>query len=91
MSVHSVERVLWDICNSPDHYKAFLADRDELLTHYQLGDAEKQMVRELKVRELMDYNVNPMIIMQTWNAIVGSDKIEEYLGKLNAPARSVEA
>lgn len=88
MSVHSVERVLWDICNSPDHYKAFLADREKMIANYQLGDAEKQMVRELKVRDLMDYNVNPMLVMQTWNAIIGADKIEEYLGKLNTPAPS---
>ena len=36
------------------------------------------------VRGLTAYQVNPMLIMTTWNTLVGPDHIGEYLGKLNA-------
>lgn len=91
MSVHSVEKLLWDICNAPECYEAYRIDPEKMIASYRLDDEEKQMVRHLKVRALTDYNVNPMLIMMTWNAVIGADKIGEYLAKLNAPLQSMEA
>jgi hypothetical protein len=85
MSVNAVEKILWDICNAPERLAQYRSGPDALIAGYNLTAGEQRMVRGLEVRELTNYNVNPMLIMMTWNALIGADKIGEYLGKLNAP------
>jgi hypothetical protein len=91
MSVYAVERFLWDLCNVPDRFALYRADPEKMISDYRLSEAEKRMLSGLKVRALMDYQVNPMLIMTAWNALIGSDKIGEYLAQLNAPAKAAEA
>jgi hypothetical protein len=85
MSIHAVEKLLYEICNSGERAEQYRAQPDALLARYALTDQEQQLVRQLDVRGLSDYQVNPMLIMTTWNTLIGPDSIGEYLGKLNAP------
>lgn len=91
MSVHAMEKALWDVCNNPESHALYRANPSDFVERYPLSDAEKGMIRGLEVEALTAHQVNPMLIMMTWNAIVGADKIGEYLGRLNAPRGAAHA
>jgi hypothetical protein len=86
MSIHAVEKLLYEICNSGERARQYRSEPDVLLARFALTGQEQRLVRAFDVRGLMDYSVNPMLIMTTWNTLIGPDHIGEYLGKLNAPA-----
>ena len=85
MSVHAVEKLLYEICNSGARAEEYRRERESLLGRYALTDAELKLVRDFDVQGLSAHGVNPMLIMTAWNTLVGPDHIGEYLGKLNAP------
>lgn len=84
MSIHAVEKLLYEVCNSGERAAQYRNDPEALLGRFALTGHEQALVRALDVRGLMEYQVNPMLIMTTWNTLVGPDHIGEYLGKLNA-------
>jgi hypothetical protein len=84
MSVNALETTLWELCNLAERAVEFREAPEALLDRYPLTDDEKAIVRNLDVRELTARQVNPMLIMMTWNTIKGPDHIGEYLSKLNA-------
>lgn len=84
MSLHAVEKLMYEICNSGVRAEEYRRNCEALLDGYALTDLERQLVRELDVRGLTDHRVNPMLIMTTWNTLVGPDHIGEYLKKLNS-------
>ena len=86
MSIHALEKLMYEICNSGERAGQFRTDPAALVARPALTQQERSLLRTLDVRGLMDYQVNPMLIMTTWNKLVGPDHIGEYLGKLNAPA-----
>jgi Aromatic-ring-opening dioxygenase LigAB, LigA subunit len=85
MSNHAVEKLLYEICNSAERAGQYRQQKDALLSRFALTEKERALVRDLDVRGLMDHGVNPMLIMTTWNTLVGPDHIGDYLGRLNAP------
>jgi hypothetical protein len=85
MSIHAVEKLLYEICNSGERAQQYRTGPDALLARFALTEQERRLVRELDVRGLTDYLVNPMLIMTTWNTLVGPNHIGDYLGRLNAP------
>ena len=85
MSIHAVEKLMYEICNSGERAQQYHTGPDELLARFALTELERRLVRELDVRGLTDYQVNPMLIMTTWNTLVGPNHIGDYLGRLNAP------
>jgi hypothetical protein len=82
MSVHTVEQVLWEICNIPERTAQMRANPDSVPAGKNLTAAEWGMIRDLDVCALAEYKVNQMLIMMTWNILVGAEKIPEYLCKL---------
>jgi hypothetical protein len=84
MSIHAVEKLMYEVCNSGERAAQYRSDPEALMKRFALTDTERALIRSLDVRGLTDYQVNPMLIMTTWNTIVGPDHIGEYLGKLNA-------
>lgn len=90
MSIHAVEKLMYEICNSGERAEQYRSAPDQLLARFALTEHEQRLVRELDVRGLTDYQVNPMLIMTTWNTLIGPNHIGDYLGKLNAP-RDAEA
>jgi hypothetical protein len=87
MSVHSVERALWEVCNTPDGATLLRSDPEAFFKGRALSDNERAMITALDVRALAAHNVNQMLIMMTWNVLVGAEKIPEYLTRLNTPAQ----
>jgi len=85
MSTNMVERVLWEICSDPGRAAQFQTDSDAFLSAYRLEPEEKNRIADLKVRSLADQGVSQMLLMMTWNVLVGPDKVGEYLGHMNAP------
>jgi len=84
MSSYMVERVLWEICNMPEKAERFLIDAPAHLAQYSLTDNEAKMITDLDVRGLADIDVSQMLLMMTWNVMVGEEKIGEYLERMGA-------
>jgi hypothetical protein len=85
MSVHTVERVLWEICCLPDRTAGFRTDPAGHLESYPVTDDERGMIQRFDVRGLADHGVSQMLLMMTWNVTVGPDKIGDYLARMNQP------
>lgn len=86
MSLYTVERTLWEICNVPGTADRFRDDPAAVLDGRSLDAGERQMIEALDVRALAAYDVNQMLVMMTWNILVGAEKIPEYLAQLNGAA-----
>lgn len=84
MSVHTVEQLLWEVCNIPERTAQMRTQPESIVRGSNMTAEEWRMVRELDVRALAGHHVNQMLIMMTWNILVGADKIPEYLGQLNS-------
>lgn len=82
MSIHTVERVLYDIASSPDKAAAYKADAAKFLASYPLETEEAQMVLGLRFRELTDRGLNHMLAMRAFSALQGRDKVPDYLREL---------
>ena len=85
MSVHTIEQVLWEVCNIPERTAQMQTNPDSIVARKSMTAEEWRMIRDLDVRALAAYNVNQMLIMMTWNILIGADKIPEYVRKLNGP------
>jgi hypothetical protein len=85
MSVHTIEQVLWEVCNIPERTAQMRTNPDSIVAAKSMTAEEWRMIRDLDVRSLAAYNVNQMLIMMTWNILIGADKIPEYVRKLNGP------
>jgi hypothetical protein len=69
MSVHAVEKSLWDVCKNPESHASYRKNPADFVQRYPLSNAEKHMVRGLEVEALTAHQVNLLLIMMTWNAI----------------------
>jgi hypothetical protein len=89
MSIHAVEKLLYEICNSGERADQFRNQPEALLARAALTAQERNLIGKLDVQGLTDYKVNPMLIMTTWNTLKGPDQMGAYLGRLNAPRSDV--
>jgi hypothetical protein len=86
MSISGVQKLLWELARDPGMLAAYRADSAAFISRYNIDAAERAQILAMDVRSLADSGVEPMILMQGWNAIVGPDSIADYLGRLNGPA-----
>ncbi len=91
MSLYTVERTLWEICNVPGTAARFRENPEAVLEGRTLDARERQMIEALDVRALAEYDVNQMLVMMTWNILIGAEKIPEYLAQLNGAAQAPTA
>jgi len=82
MSIHTVERVLYDIASSPDRAGKYKADPAAFLAAYPLEGDEAVLVQELRFRELTGRGLNHMLAMRAFSALQGRDKVPDYLREL---------
>jgi len=68
MSVHTIERILWEFGDEPARGKAFLEDPDGYLARFPLTEEEFRMVRTMDVRALGDHGVSHVRRKMTWVA-----------------------
>lgn len=84
MSVHTVERVLWEFGNNPARLEAFRRDPDGYLAPYPLTDAERAMVRNVDLRALSDHGVSNLLTLMVWPLLKGADGMPfDYLIHMN--------
>ena len=84
MSVSAIERVLWELGDKESRVEEFKADPDSYLANRDLSDAERQMLKEMDVKSLVDMGVSSMLTMMAWPLIHGVDEVPfDYLTKMN--------
>ncbi len=84
MSVHMLEKLLWEITQQPSRAAEFKANPDRFLLAYALDPDEVELIKNLDVRGMMAREVNPMLIMRLWAIVKGRDQTAEYLRRLGA-------
>lgn len=84
MSVHMLEKLLWEVTQQPSRAAELKADPDRFLLTYALEAEEAALIKNLDVRGLMAREVNPMLIMRIWSIMKGRDQTAEYLRLLGA-------
>lgn len=82
MSIHTVERALFDIASAPERIAAYKGDPQRFLAAYPLSPDEARLILELDVREMVRRELNPMLAMRAFGAIEGRDQMPEYFRRL---------
>jgi hypothetical protein len=82
MSIFGVEQVLWDVSRDKSCADAFRAGSGAFLARYRVDTAEAAAVEGMDVGLLAARGVNPMLLMQAWNTLIGPDAIGEYLSRM---------
>ena len=77
MTYFAVEQALWGISQDAEAAQAFISDPDAYLAQFNMSPEERNAVRDFEVRLLADSGVNPLLIMQSWNAVQGPGEIAE--------------
>lgn len=82
MSIHAIERALFEIAASPVSIARYKEDPDATLGSYRLTEEEISLVKEMDVREIVRRGLNPMLAMRSFNAIMGRTQIGEYFRRM---------
>jgi hypothetical protein len=83
MSLHMVEKALFDIVADLQGAQEYRKDRDAFLGRYVLEADEVAMIKEMDVREIVKREVNPMLTMRAFQSVEGVTQLPEYLRRLN--------
>lgn len=79
MSVNTLEAILYDISVSRGKRERFKDDPDGFLQRYPLSEDEFSMLKELRVRDMGELGVNPMLTMGVWMMMNGPQSLPQYL------------
>lgn len=85
MSIHMVEKALWDLLTFREKQALFARAPDEFLDGYVLTDEEKGLLKDWDVRTLTDRGCSPMLTMMSWGAVRGNLAMPEYMRRMNTP------
>ncbi len=83
MSIFGVEQVLWDISRNAALAESYRVNPAEFFAQYRVDPEEIEAIQRLDVFALSQRGVNPMLLMQSWNTLIGPDEIGEYLARMN--------
>ncbi|MEL0082080.1 MAG: hypothetical protein VW985_03445 [Gammaproteobacteria bacterium] len=84
MSVSAIERVLWEMGDKAYRVEQFKADPDAYLATRDLSDQEREWIKNMDVKSLVDHGVSSMLTMMAWPLIHGVDELPfDYLTKMN--------
>lgn len=84
MSIHSLEKALFDIASEPSEAQRYKQHPDAFLARYRLDADEAQLLRGLDVREMIARDANPMLVMRAFTSLEGRAQLPEYMRRLNA-------
>lgn len=88
MSIHTLEKVLWDLHADPEKLNFYKRNPEEFLDAYPLNDEERGLLIEQHVRKMADRGVSQMLLFVNWQAVNGGEaSIPEYMKRMNTPAR----
>lgn len=62
MSLHSVERLLYELNRDPTKVARFRATPDEVLGQYELTDEERRWMRDRDILALYRHGVHPLLL-----------------------------
>lgn len=82
MSIYTVEKVLFDIVETPAATEKYKAAPDAFLDFYALEDDERRLILELDVHELVRRSINPMLTSRVFAAVKGREHMAEYRQRL---------
>lgn len=87
MSINAVEKALWQAYANRDDCQRFCNDRAAYLAGFDLDEAERTMLQEVAVMDLINHGANSLLVMMVWQAVYGIARLEEYFIAVNgAPA-----
>ena len=86
MSIHTLEKVLYEIASNPANVEEYKYDVDKFLARFALESDEIMLIKDMNVREMVSRNANPMLTMRAFGALEGRANMPEYLRRLNQPA-----
>ncbi len=91
MSVHGVEKVLYDLSMSGKTRKSYSADPPGFLASYNLTESETAEIINFRVAGMLASGVNSMLLMGYWMQLEPSRSIRNYLAALRQPLTTGEA
>ncbi len=84
MSTHMIEKALFDIAASSANTADYQRSPTTFLSAYALCSAERRLVLELDVGEMLARQVNPMLAMRAFTAVRGRQSLPEYMRQIQA-------
>lgn len=83
MSINAVETALWRAYANRDDCQRYLNDRETYLAGFELDEAERAMLREVAVMDLINHGANALLVMMVWQAVYGIARLDEYFIAVN--------
>ena len=85
MSIHAIEKALWQASTNPEDAGRLRQDADGYLRQFRLDEQERALMTEWDIRGLVDLGVHPMVVMMANAAVYGPDAAMAYVQKVNTP------
>lgn len=82
MTIHTVERALFEIISSPKCIAEYKAARELVLSSYPLSADEADLILKMDFSDLIRRGLNPMLAMRAFGAIEGRNNISEYFRRI---------
>lgn len=83
MSINAVEKAMWQAYANRDDCQRYVNEREAYLAGFDLDEAERAMLRDVAVMDLINYGVNSLLVMMVWQAVYGIARLEEYFIAVN--------
>jgi hypothetical protein len=85
MSIHAVERALYETSYNPEAIQRYMADPEGYLARYKLTDEECRQIIDCDVKALGDKGASHMLLMMFWVGTHegGLASMPEYVRRLN--------
>ena len=84
MSVNTIERIFWEFGDDQACVERYRADPDAYLASYDLEPAEREMIKTMDVKGVVDLGVSPLLTLMIWPTMEGTQEMPfDYLIRMN--------
>jgi len=83
VSIHGLEKAVFDIASGPEQAESYRKNPDSFLARYRLTPEEAHLVKVLDVRRMVELDLNPMLVMRLFTTLEGRASLPEYLRRLS--------
>jgi len=91
MSTHAVDKALWQALSNPKEMQRLREDAPSYLKDFNLDEQERSLLLAWEVGELTARGVSPLLLVSTYTAVEGMDKMGDYIMKINQPRGATPA
>ena len=88
MSANAIDKALWQALSNPKEMQRLREDAQDYLREFKIDDQERQLMLSWDVGELVSRGVSPLLLVSTYTAVEGMDKMGDYIMKINQPRGS---